>query len=170
VFPVGSDGALGEATDVRPSVGPRHHVRGTNDPPGQFAPSDHDSPHLHMVAADPSGQFVIANDAGLDLTLIWRLDTATGKLLPAQVPVVPAPPGSAPRHFVFHPNGRVFYNFYEHDAKGAVYDYDASRGSMKLKQTVPSLPPKFAGSNLPSEIISPAEARFLDGGNPLHNT
>ena len=27
VFPVGADGALGEATDVRPSVGPRHHAR-----------------------------------------------------------------------------------------------------------------------------------------------
>jgi 6-phosphogluconolactonase len=168
VFPVGSDGALGDATDVRPSVGPRHHVRG-NDPPGQFAQSDHDSPHLHMVATDPSGQFVIANDAGLDLTLIWRLDEGSGKLLPAQVPVVAAPPGSAPRHFVFHPNGRVFYNLYEHDANVAVYDYDASRGGMKLKQVVPSLPPKFAGSNLASEIIVTADGRFLYVANRLHN-
>jgi len=169
VFPVGSDGALGDASDVRPSVGPRHHARGANDPPGQFALSDHDSPHLHMVAPDPGGQFVIANDAGLDLTLIWRLDASTGKLLPAQVPVVPAPPGSAPRHFVFHPNGRVFYNLYEHDAKVAVYDYDASRGGMKLKQMVPSLPPKFAGSNLASEIIMTADGRFLYVANRLHN-
>jgi 6-phosphogluconolactonase len=169
VFPVGTDGALGDATDIRPSVGPRHHVRGTNDPPGQFAQSDHDGPHLHMVAADPSGQFVIANDAGLDLTLIWRLDASSGKLLPAQVPVLAAPPGSAPRHFFFHPNGRLFYNLYEHDAKVAVYDYDASRGAMKLKQLVPSLPPKFAGSNLASEIIMTADGRFLYVANRLHN-
>jgi 6-phosphogluconolactonase len=169
VFPVGSDGALGEAADLRPSVGPRHHVRGAHDPPGQFAFSDHDGPHLHMVAADPSGQFVIANDAGLDLTLIWRLDAGTGKLLPAEVPVVPAPPGSAPRHFVFHPNGRVFYNLYEHDAKVAVYDYDPSRGGMKLKQMIPSLPPKFAGSNLASEIIMTADGRYLYVANRLHN-
>jgi 6-phosphogluconolactonase len=169
VFPVGSDGALGDATDVRPSVGPRHHVRGANDPPGQFAFSDHDGPHLHMVAADPGGQFVIANDAGLDLTLIWRLDAAAGKLLPAEVPVVTAPPGSAPRHFVFHPNGRVIYNLYEHDAKVAVYDYDAARGGMKLKQVVPSLPPRFAGSNLASEIIMTADGRFLYVANRLHN-
>jgi 6-phosphogluconolactonase len=169
VFPVGADGALSEATDVRPSVGPRHHAREANDPPGQFATSDHDGPHLHMVAADPSGQFVIANDAGLDLTLIWRLDAVAGKLLPAEVPVVPAPPGSAPRHFVFHPNGRVFYNLYEHDAKVAVYDYDAARGGMKLKQVVQSLPPKFAGSNLASEIIITADGRFLYVANRLHN-
>jgi 6-phosphogluconolactonase len=169
VFPAGPDGALGDATDVRPSVGPRHHARAANDPPGQFAQSDHDSPHMHMVAADPTGQFVVANDAGLDLTLIWRFDAGTGRLLPAEMPVVSAPPGSAPRHFVFHPNGRVFYNLYEHDAKVAVYDYDASRGAMKLKQIVPSLPPKFAGSNLASEIVMSADGRYLYVANRLHN-
>ena len=169
VFPVGADGALGEATDVRPSVGPRHHVRAAVDPPGQFAVSDHDGPHLHMVASDPSGQFVIANDAGLDLTLVWRFDAAAGRLLPADVPVISAPPGSAPRHFLFHPNGRVFYNFHEHDARVAVYDYDAARGGLKLKQVVSSLPPKFGGSNLSSEIVMTADGRFLYAANRLHN-
>ncbi len=169
VFPVGTDGALRAATDVRPSVGPRHHARAGNDPPGQFALSDHDAPHLHMVAADPSGQFVIANDAGLDLTLIWRFDASAGKLLPADVPVVSAPPGSAPRHFAFHPSGRVFYNLYEHDAKVAVYDYDASNGGMKLTQVVQSLPSKFAGSNLASEIVITADGRYLYVANRLHN-
>jgi 6-phosphogluconolactonase len=169
VFPVGADGELGEATDVRPSVGPRHHVRAASDPPGQFAVSDHDGPHLHMVAPDPTGQFVIANDAGLDLTLVWRFDAAAGRLLPANVPVIPAPPGSAPRHFVFHPNGRVFYNLYEHDGKVAVYDYDAAHGALKLKQVVSSLPPKFEGSNLSSEIVTTADGRFLYVANRLHN-
>jgi 6-phosphogluconolactonase len=169
VFPVGPDGALAEATDIRPSVGQRHHARAADDPPGQFSFSDHDGPHLHMVAADPSGQFVIANDAGLDLTLVWRFDSQAGRLLPADVPVVAAPAGSAPRHFVFHPNGRVFYNLYEHDAKVAVYDYDASRGALKLKQTVSSLPPKFAGSNLSSELIITGDGRYLYVANRLHN-
>ena len=169
VFPIGSDGALAAATDVRPSVGPRHHARAISDAPGQFAVSDHDSPHLHMVAADPSGQFVIANDAGLDLTLVWRFDAAAGRLLPADVPVVAAPPGSAPRHFVFHPGGRVFYNLYEQNANIAVYDYDPARGGLRLKQVVPSLPPKFAGSNLASEIVMTGDGRFLYVANRLHN-
>jgi 6-phosphogluconolactonase len=169
VFPVGPDGALGEPSDVRPSVGPRHHPRALDDPPGQFAVSDHDSPHVHMVAADPSGQFVIANDAGLDLTLVWRFDAQSGRLLPAEVPVVAAPSGAAPRHFVFHPNGRIFYNFYEHDAKIAVYDYDAAKGGLKPKQLVSALPPKFSGSNLSSEILVSADGRFVYAANRLHN-
>ena len=169
VFPCGADGALREATDVRPSVGPRHRARAIDDPPGQFAVSDHDSPHLHMVAPDPAGQFVVANDAGLDLTLIWRLDAQAGRLLPAQAPVIVAPSGSAPRHFVFHPNGKLFYNLYEHDAKIAVYDYDGARGAMRLKQSVSTLPPRFAGSALASEILMSADGRFLYVSNRLHS-
>jgi 6-phosphogluconolactonase len=169
VFPVGADGALGEATDVRPSVGARHRARAVDDPPGQFAVSDHDSPHMHMVAADPSGNFVIGNDSGLDLTLVWRFDAQSGRLLPADVPVIAAPSGAAPRHFAFHPNGRFFYNLYEHDAKIAVYDYDAAKGGLRHKQSVSALPPKFSGSNLSSEILVGAGGRYLYVANRLHN-
>lgn len=170
VFPVGSDGALAEACDVRPSVGPRHRARAVDDPPGQFGVSDHDGPHPHMVAADPSGQYVIANDAGLDLTLVWRFDAQAGRLLPADAPVVAAPSGSGPRHFVFHPNGRIFYNLYEHDAMVAVYDYDAARGSFARKQLISALPPKFAGSVLASEILMTPDGRYLYVGNRIHSS
>jgi 6-phosphogluconolactonase len=170
VFPVAADGTLGPASDVRPSVGPRHHARAIDDPPGQFAVSDHDGPHVHMVAADPTGQFVIANDAGLDLTLIWRLDIQGGRLLPAEAPVLVAPPGSAPRHFAFHPSGKFFYNLYEHDARVVVYDYDGSRGAMRLKQSVSTLPAHFAGSNLASGIVVSPDGRFLYVGNRLHSS
>jgi 6-phosphogluconolactonase (cycloisomerase 2 family) len=169
VFPVGPDGALGEASDLRPSVGPRHHPRGREDTLGQFALSDHESPHPFMVAADPRGQFVMANDAGLDLTLVWRFDAAAGRLLPAEVPAILAPSGSAPRHFVFHPNGRLLYNLYEHDANVVVYDYDAARGRLKLKQTVSTLPQRFAGSNLAAEILLTPDGRFLYVSNRLHS-
>src|ERR1700676_4132132 len=167
VFPVTPDGALGDATDVRPSEGARHRARAVDDPPGQFAISDHDSPHIHMVAADPSGQFVIANDAGLDLTLVWRFDAQAGRLLPAAVPVVAAPSGAAPRHFAFHPNGRVFYNLYEHDAKVVVYDYDGATGRMRHKQTIPATPQRFAGSILSSAIRMTIDGRFLYVANRL---
>jgi 6-phosphogluconolactonase (cycloisomerase 2 family) len=170
VFPIGSDGALRDASDIRPGVGARHRARAVDDPPGQFAISDHDGPHPHMVASDAGGQFVIANDAGLDLTLIWRLDAQAGRLLPADAPVVAAPSGSAPRHFVFHPNGRFFYNLYEHDGKIAVYDYDGTRGAMKFKQSITTLPAKFAGSNLSSEIIITAAGNYLYASNRLHNS
>ena len=70
---------------------------------------------------------------------------------------------------MFHPNGRFFYNLYEHDAKVAVYDYDAARGGLHLKQTLSALPPKFSGSNLAAEILITADGRFLYVSNRLHN-
>jgi 6-phosphogluconolactonase (cycloisomerase 2 family) len=106
----------------------------------------------------------------LDLTLIWRLDAQGGRLLPAEAPVLVAPPGSAPRHFVFHPSGKFFYNLYEHDARVVVYDYDGSRGAMRLKQSVSTLPPHFAGSNLASGIVVSPNGRFLYVGNRLHSS
>jgi 6-phosphogluconolactonase len=169
VFPVAANGALSGASDVRPSVGAHHRARAVDDPPGQFAMSDHDGPHPHMVAPDPSGQFVIANDAGLDLTLVWRFDAQAGRLLPAEVPVIAAPSGSAPRHFVFHPNGKVFYNLYEHDAKVVVYDYDGATGRMRHKQTIPATPQRFAGSILSSAIRMTMDGRFLYVANRLHS-
>ena len=169
VFPVAADGSLGEPSDLRPSVGQRHRARALDDPPGQFAVSDHDSPHMHMVCADPGGRFVIANDAGLDLTLVWRFDAQAGRLLPAELPVIAAPSGTAPRHFVFHPDGRHFYNLYEHDARIAVYDYDPEKGRLRLKQLVSALPPKFGGSNLAAEIVLGPHGRFMYVSNRLHN-
>jgi 6-phosphogluconolactonase len=92
-----------------------------------------------------------------------------GRLLPADIPVISAPSGSAPRHFAFHPNGRTFYNLYEHDAKVVVYDYDGARGAMRHKQTISASPSKFAGSILSSEIQLTADGRFLYVSNRLHS-
>jgi len=170
VLPLSADGGIGDPTDVRPSVGARHRAHAADDPPGQFALSDHDGAHLHMIASDPAGQFVIANDAGLDLTLVWRFDADQGRLLPAERPAIAAPAGAAPRHFAFHPNGRHFYNLYEHDAKIAVCDYDPVHGRLRQKQLVSTLPSRFAGSNLTAEIVIGADGRYLYASNRLHNT
>ena len=170
VLPVQPNGALGDATDVHFDSGPHNPARAADDPPGNFAPSDHSGPRVHMVEADPSAQFVIANDAGLDQTFIWTLDLQSGKLAPAQTPAIAAPPGSAPRHFVFHPNGRLFYNLHEQDSMLAAYDYNPATGGMALKQTISVLPRGFAGSNLASELAISRDGRFIYAGNRLHDT
>ena len=170
VLPIQPNGGLGEATDVHVDTGPQNPPRAADDPPGNFAPSDHTGPRVHMVAADPAARFVIANDAGLDQTFIWTLDLASGKLGSADIPPVAAPPGSAPRHFVFHPNGRLFYNLHEQDSMLAAYDYEARTGRMTLKNTISVLPRGFAGSNLASELVISRDGQFLYAGNRLHDS
>jgi hypothetical protein len=82
VFPILANGGLGDLTDTESDTGALNPPKAADNPPGNFAPSDHTGPKMHMIQSDPSGQFVIANDAGLDKTLIWTLDLQTGKLTP----------------------------------------------------------------------------------------
>ena len=83
VLPVQPNGGLGDAVDVQQDEGPPGAGRAADGPPGNFSISDHDGPHAHMVAADPTGQWVLADDLGLDRTFIWKFDQQTGKLTAA---------------------------------------------------------------------------------------
>ena len=170
VLPIMANGALGEASDVQGDPGPLNPAQAADSPPGQTAPSDHSGPHMHMVQADPTGRFVIVNDAGRDRILRYTLDLATGKLTPAAVPPVATEPGAAPRHFVFHPNGRVFYDLQEQDGMVTVYDYDPMTAALAEKQSVSVLPPGFAGSFLGSELAISADGHFIYAAVRLHDT
>jgi 6-phosphogluconolactonase len=170
VLPVQANGALGEAVDVQQNQGPHGAERPAEGSPGNFSISDHDGPHAHMIEADPTGRFVIVNDLGLDRTFVWAFNVATGKLVPADPPFIPAASaGAGPRHFAFHPNGRVFYNLYEEASQLAVYDWNPQTAATTLKQKVTTLP-GYAGTNFTSEIVVAPGGRFLYVGNRLHNT
>ena len=85
VLPIGPNGALGPATDVKQdegTVGPAH---ASSAPSGSFAISGHDRPHAHMIQADPSGHFVLASDLGLDQIFVWRFDVEKESSLPATI-------------------------------------------------------------------------------------
>lgn len=170
VLPIDADGQLGPASDVKRDegvVGPR---RATSAPPGSFAWSGHDRTHSHMILPDPSGRFVLAADLGLDRILVWKFDAAAGKRIPNDPPSVAFPPGDGPRHFAFHPNGRLLYSLQEEGSTIVTFDYDRSTGALKPKQTISSLPPGFAGTNFTSEVAVSPDARFVYAANRLHDT
>jgi 6-phosphogluconolactonase (cycloisomerase 2 family) len=124
-----------------------------------------------MIAADPAGRFVLSNDLGTDRTQLWTLDAARGVLGPDDPPAIPAASaGAGPRHFAFHPSGRLLYNLYEESSELAVYAYDPQTGSATLLQLTTTLPAAFAGTNFASAIAIAADGRFLYTGNRLHNS
>jgi 6-phosphogluconolactonase len=170
VLPIGARGELGAATDIKRHEGVLGPTRATSAPPGSFAWSGHDRTHSHMILPDPSGRFVLAADLGLDRILVWKFDVAAGKLIPNDPPSVGVPPGDGPRHFAFHPNGRLLYSLQEEGSTLVTFDYDGASGRLKAKQTISSLPPGFAGSNFTSEVAVSADARFVYAANRLHDT
>jgi 6-phosphogluconolactonase (cycloisomerase 2 family) len=172
VVPVRADGSIGEPTqtinDVDAcsppcKVGPG---RAAKAPEGNFAISGHDAAHAHMILTDPKGEFVIANDLGLDRTIVWKLDRASSRLLNPQP--VESSAGAGPRHFVFHPNGRWFYSLNEQASTVAFMTYE--NGRLKPMSEVSTLPPGFRGTNFSSELLISPSGNVLYAGNRLHNT
>ncbi len=123
------DGTLGNAASVINDAGPIGPTRAASAPPGSFAFSGHDRTHAHMIQSDPSGQFVLHVDLGLDKIFVNRFDQSSGMLTPNDPPFVELPAGDGPRHFHFHPNGKWFYSVQEEGSTVAVYNYDATLGN-----------------------------------------
>jgi 6-phosphogluconolactonase len=170
VLPIGSDGRLGSASDVKRHQGVVGPTQASSAPPGSFAISGHDRPHAHMIEADPSGRFVLAADLALDQLLVWRFDAAMGTLTPNDPPSVPLPPGDGPRHFAFHPKAQWLYSLQEEASTVVTFDYDASIGRLRAKQTLSTLPRGFAGTSFTSEIAVSPDARFVYVANRLHDS
>lgn len=170
VLPIGGNGELLPASDVKRHEGVLGPRRATSAPPGSFAWSGHDRTHSHMILPDPSGRFVLAADLGLDRILIWKFDAAAGKLIPNEPASVAVAPGDGPRHFAFHPNGRLLYSLQEEGSTLVTFDYDGDAGRLTARQTISTLPPGFAGTNYTSEIAISRDARFVYAANRLHDT
>jgi 6-phosphogluconolactonase len=170
ILPIQSEGRLGEAADVKRdegTIGPR---KATNAAPGSFAFSGHDRTHAHMVQADPLGHFVLHVDLGLDRIFIWKFDEGRGVLTPNDPHFVSLPPGDGPRHFSFHPNGRWCYSLQEEASNIVLFDYDSVNGRLSERQTISSLPLRFAGSSFGAEIMVSGDGRFVYAGNRLHDS
>lgn len=174
VLPINADGSVAAATDVKDTAsacsprcetGPLHPAKA---PPGSFAISGHDAPHAHMFQTDPSGNFAIANDVGIDRTVIWRFDRTAGKLLDPKT--VASSPGAGPRHFVFHPNGRWFYSLNEESSTMSTMTFDAAKGELTPVDEISTLPAGFTGTSFTSEVVITGDGKFVYALNRLHDS
>jgi 6-phosphogluconolactonase len=152
-FPIGADGAIGKA-----SVVDQHRGSGPDR-------SRQEGPHAHSVDVDPGNNFVVSADLGLDRLFVYRLDPSRGSIAPNQPPAVAVEPGSGPRHFAFHPDGKHAYSIHEMASIINVFDYDPARGALTQQQAIRTLPKGFTGANTTAEVRVHPSGRFLYGSN-----
>jgi 6-phosphogluconolactonase len=143
-MPMSRDGTVGPPVSVRQEAGGERPQRRT-----------------HQVELDPSGRFVLATEFGLDRLLIYRFDPAARTLTPAEPPSIQLPPRSGPRHFVFHPNGRLFYLLDQRSSEVRLYRWKAAAGALTLEQTVPTTLPAFQATNQAAGIVITPDGRNL---------
>ncbi|HCB0569908.1 TPA: lactonase family protein [Klebsiella quasipneumoniae subsp. similipneumoniae] len=171
VLPVKEDGSLGEAVDRHQDEGPAGAERPGAAVEGSFAISDHNGPHAHMIAADPSGKFVYSTDLGLDRIYQYRLDSASGKLTPNDPPFIAASsPGAGPRHFVFTPKGDGLWLINEEASTLTFYHLDQQSGLLREGKTVSALPKEYKGTSFAAGLALSNDGKQLYVANRLHNS
>jgi len=158
VFPVLADGRLGEA-----SAFIQHRGSGVN-------PERQEGPHAHMISVSPDNRFALAADLGLDELLVYRFDATRGLLAPNDPPFARVHPGSGPRHFVFHPNGKFVYLMTEMGGTVSSFSYSPTSGELHETATVSTLPKDFKGENTSAEIAVHPSGKFLYGSNRGHDS
>jgi len=158
VLPVKAGGALGEASDFVQHLG------------SSLDPSRQKEPHAHDVVLSRDNRFAVVADLGLDKLLVYRFDSAKGALTPNDPPYGSLKPGSGPRHFAFHPNGRFGYAISEMANTVTAFKWDGKKGVFDELQTVSTLPKGFTGENTTAEIAVHPSGRFLYGSNRGHDS
>ncbi|CAB1226351.1 lactonase family protein [Serratia liquefaciens] len=170
-FPVESDGKLGTASSVQQQQGPAGAGKPEAAVEGSFAISDHNGPHAHMIASDPSGKFVFSTDLGLDRIYQWRFDDASGQLTPNDPPWIAASSaGAGPRHFVFHPDGKTLLLVNEEASTLTSYRFDNQKGTLKQLHVISSLPADYKGTNFAAGLVLSEDGKNLYVANRLHNS
>jgi 6-phosphogluconolactonase len=152
----------GHKITVNP-IGPKGAVQ----PPQQVLEN---YPNAHSILADVGNAHVLAPTLGNDLVNQFMFDAVTGMLTPNVPPSVHVKEKAGPRHFVFHPNGKIVYVLGELDASIYVFDYDASMGQLREKQTVSALPRDFQGQPSAADLHITPDGKFLYGSERTSST
>ncbi|ODU01220.1 MAG: 6-phosphogluconolactonase [Planctomycetes bacterium SCN 63-9] len=158
VLPIAEDGSLRPASSFI-----QHAGKGAN-------PSRQEGPHAHSINLDAANRFAFAADLGLDKVLIYAFDAAKGTIAPNASPFAKVAPGAGPRHFAFHPGGKLAYVINEMGSTVTAFSYDPAAGSLTEIQTISTLPADFKGQNDTAEIQVHPSGKFVYGSNRGHDS
>ncbi len=127
-----------------------------------------DKPHSIML--DPSAQFAFVPNTGADTIHQFKWNAAQGILTYNKPKKITTPKGEGPRHFTFHPSLPVVYFINEIGSSVSVATLDQSKGTLKLVQNLPTLPPDFTTRNTTADIHITPNGKFLYATNRGHDS
>ncbi len=159
VLPINADGTLRAPTDSVQDAG-----TGPNTQRQEHA-------HVHSATLAPDNRFVYVADLTTDKLNIFDVDAKASTVKPASTPYASVKPGSGPRHFTFHPNGKYAYLVEELTSTVAVFSRNAQTGALTLlDDNVKTLPADFTGQNTSADIHIDPSGKFLYQSNRGANT
>lgn len=156
VLPVQADGSLGKAIQ---SI--QHEGKSID-----LERQDH--AYVHSINIAPNNRDVFVPDLGMDKIMTYTLNEKTGQLSPGNPPFTSVTPGSGPRHFTFHPNGKFAYVIQEMGALVTGFAY--ASGKLTPIQTISTLPTDYTGRKWAADIHISPDGRFLYASNRAHES
>jgi 6-phosphogluconolactonase len=142
-------------------------ANGVIEPPQQVLANQ---TNAHSILADAKNRYVLAMTLGNDLINVFKFDAKTGKIEPNTPPAVSVKAKTGPRHFVFHPKGKLVYVLGELDAAIHVFDYDPGTGQLKEKQAVGMLPLGMTGRIAAADLHITPDGKFVYASDRTTNT
>ena len=149
VYPVESDGRLGERTAFMQAHG------------SSVNRARQSSPHAHFVQVSPDNREAFVADLGIDKVLVYDFDGASGALKADSAKFRSLDPGAGPRHVAFGASGKDVYVVNELNSTVTHFAYDARRGNLEKRETVSTLATNMLGTNSTAENIIDREGRWL---------
>ena len=85
-----------------------------------------ESAHIHSSNFSPDNDFLFAQDLGADKIRGFKFELKNQGFILQNENSIKVNPGSGPRHFIFHPNGKFGYGVNELSGKISTYQYKNS--------------------------------------------
>jgi 6-phosphogluconolactonase len=158
VFPIASDGKLGDQTALVQNSG------------SSVNKDRQSSPHAHFIRVTANNKFALTADLGVDKVYINAFDANRGTLVAVDSGFINMQPGSGPRHIAYTPSDKFVYVLNELTSTVSVFYFDPETGSMKVGKTISTLPTNFDGINSTAEIRTNASGTFLYVSNRGDNS
>jgi 6-phosphogluconolactonase len=125
----------------------------------------------HCAHTDPSNNFTFLPHVGESNAIYqFKFDSSTGSLTPNNPPVIEAPQGHGPRHYVYHPHANFVYFDNEQGSSVTAYRLDQDAGTLSPFQTISTLPDNWSGENSCAQIHMVPSGDFLYSSNRGHNS
>ena len=131
-------------------------------------PSRQKGPHAHYIAPSPANHEALVCDLGLDQVLLYDLDATQATLTPQRPPAINLPPGSGPRHLVFHP--KRDWAYVVNELNSTVSTLTREQGFLVAKESVSTLPDVFNGPNSCAEIQIHPSGQYVYASNRGHDS
>lgn len=134
---------------------------------GSVNPDRQDRSHIHSTVFSPDFNYIFLQDLGADKIRAYGFDTEKDRPLTATgQPFTQTVPGSGPRHFTFHPNGKLAYCIEEMGGAVSVYSYE--NGKLTPVQRIFTHSEKFREDFEGSDVHISPDGKFLYASNRGH--